>query len=173
MSGELLHCAITCQTGHIQRRHPSVARGAQDPRHQLSADAASTPPRLYAEGRFSCRASLANEPQFACAPKFIPGEIAENRSPHGKAKLGIVADEVVGYSHRETVVPAIYVEAQKMVAESDLVRGPQFADVVRLVRDSLQGSFDLLLCTGCRTSLRWNHLLKPIYKRHGEKGRSR
>jgi hypothetical protein len=61
------------------------------------------------------RAPVANQPQFACAPQFITGEIGESRSPHRKAKLRILTDKIVGHSHRETLVPAIQVEAQKMV----------------------------------------------------------
>ena len=93
-----------------------------------------TPACPYAEGRFRCRASVAHQPQFARASKSIVREIAENRSRHRKAKLGVFANKIVGYSHGKAVVPAIYVETQKMVAESVLIRCPQLADIVGRLR---------------------------------------
>jgi hypothetical protein len=105
--GQLLHRAIACQTRHIQPGHPSVACGLHDTRHQLSADTPSTPTRLHAEGRFRDGAFVTDQPQFARASQPIISEIAENGSPHCKAKLGIVTDKILGHSHCEAVVPAI------------------------------------------------------------------
>ena len=57
--GELLHRAVARETRHVQRRHLGVARTSHDTRYELLADAAATPARLDAEGRFHGRASSA------------------------------------------------------------------------------------------------------------------
>ena len=100
------------EPGDVQvRRYLSTPPGST-----LKAASAAVPRSPISR---SCRAS-----------KSIVREIAGNRSRHRKAKLGVFANKIVGYSHGKAVVPAIYVETQKMVAESVLIRCPQLADIV-------------------------------------------
>jgi hypothetical protein len=64
--GELLHRAVARETRHVQRRHLGVARTSHDTRYELLADAAATPARLDAEGRFHGRASSAFGAAYFC-----------------------------------------------------------------------------------------------------------